>query len=88
MLQELIYPVVKDLTKLTIETVDRIQGMTCDITFFIIPFGLTTFSMNLNRFNVASSRSKMYTVIITDESFKKYIPAGGDVGRFWKKLLE
>jgi DNA replication ATP-dependent helicase Dna2 len=69
---------------LTIETIDRIQGLTCDITLFLIPFG-ASFALQVNRFNVATSRAKLCTLIITDESYKNINPSF-EVGRFWKNI--
>ena len=69
---------------LTIETIDRIQGLTCDITLFLIPFG-ASFALQTNRFNVATSRAKLCTLIITDESYKNINPSF-EAGRFWKNI--
>lgn len=88
MLQAEIYPATGNYQNITVETIDRIQGMSCDITFFVIPFGSTFFSYNLNRFNVATSRSKMHTVIITDKHFLKHNPSSGQVASFWGRLID
>jgi DNA replication ATP-dependent helicase Dna2 len=81
-LQETLYPLFSNLDWLTVETVDRIQGLTCAITLFLVPFG-STFALQPNRFNVATSRARLCTLIITDESYKKISPSG-EVGRFWR----
>jgi DNA replication ATP-dependent helicase Dna2 len=82
-LQEKLHP-LSNFDGLTIETIDRIQGLTCDITLFLIPFG-ASFALQVNRFNVATSRAKLCTLIITDESYKNMNPSF-DAGRFWKSI--
>lgn len=47
-----------------IETIDRIQGLTVDECIFFIPNTGLHYSLNPNRFNVATSRSKNTTTII------------------------
>lgn len=83
-LQEKLYPLFSNLDRLTVETVDRIQGLTCDITLFLIPFG-AAFALQTNRFNVATSRAKLCTLIITDESYKNLNPCF-ELSRFWGSL--
>lgn len=51
---------------LTIETIDRIQGMTVDYTIFYIPVRNAGFALDEKRFNVATSRSRSTTLIISD----------------------
>lgn len=65
-LQEAIYPAFKQAEWLSIETVDRIQGMTCDLTIYLIPFPSHHFAFQPNRFNVATSRATKGTLIVTD----------------------
>lgn len=59
-----------------VETIDRIQGLTSDFTLLLIPFDGMYFSFDINRFNVATSRSKTHTLIIIDEAFNKHKPPG------------
>jgi DNA replication ATP-dependent helicase Dna2 len=84
--QDKIFTVLSNNENITIETIDRIQGLTCDFTFFIIPYDNPSFSFNINRFNVATSRARYCTLIITDEIFKDINPATGLVAEYWKKL--
>jgi DNA replication ATP-dependent helicase Dna2 len=58
---------------LLIETVDRIQGMTVDYCFFVIPQASIPFSIQANRFNVATSRARICTLIIADNNISKFI---------------
>lgn len=52
--------------KLTIETIDRIQGMTVDYAILYVPGRNITFALDERRFNVATSRSRSTTLIISD----------------------
>jgi hypothetical protein len=52
---------------LEVNTVDRIQGMTVDISIYLAPSYKTKFSFDDNRFNVATSRAKKGTLIITED---------------------
>ena len=51
---------------LTIETIDRIQGMTVDYSILYIPGRNPGFALEERRFNVATSRSRSTTFIISD----------------------
>jgi DNA replication ATP-dependent helicase Dna2 len=68
-LQEMLSQNLNDLTDITIETVDRIQGLTVDITIYLMIIDPKLFGLNLNRFNVATSRAKYKTVIFTDRHY-------------------
>lgn len=46
-----------------VDTIDRVQGLTVDFCFFLIPNSGLNFSLNPNRFNVATSRAKELTII-------------------------
>lgn len=56
-----------DRKNILIDTVERVQGMTCDVCIFCIPNDLQYMSLEKSFFNVATSRSKYNTVIICDE---------------------
>lgn len=51
---------------ITVETIDRIQGMTVDYTILYFPQRNISFALTENRFNVATSRSRSTTLIISD----------------------
>lgn len=51
---------------ITIETIDRIQGMTVDYAILYIPGRNPGFALEDRRFNVATSRSLSTTLIISD----------------------
>ena len=54
------------LENLTVETIDRIQGITVDYAILYIPGRHISFALDERRFNVATSRSMSTTLIITD----------------------
>lgn len=54
---------------ITVETIDRIQGMTVDYAIVYFPMNNIGFALSSNRFNVATSRSKSTTLIISDIDF-------------------
>ena len=57
-----------------IETIDRIQGHTTDFSIFFIPNESVPFALQENRFNVATSRAKLCTLIIADETISSFYP--------------
>lgn len=102
-LQKGIYGSIENPKNLLIETVARIQGLTTDITIFVIPNSGYNHSLEKRLFNVATSRSKRHTIIIADkdiitsypnldESVKTYLQKLDDEFSFYyttdKKLIE
>ena len=59
------------LRNLTIETVDRIQGMTVDYTIMYLPAWKHSFALDVRRFNVSTSRSRTTTLILSDIPLNK-----------------
>lgn len=55
-------------TNVLIETIARVQGLTTDITIFIIPNVSLIRSLEPHLFNVATSRAREHTIIIADKS--------------------
>ena len=51
-----------------IDTVERVQGMTCDVCLYFIPNTMMSMSLNRQLFNVATSRAKQLTIIVADNS--------------------
>lgn len=72
LLQELLAESNSNKTNMiTIETIDRVQGLTVDICIVILKMdGAASFSYQLNRFNVATSRAKFYNILVVDEKYK------------------
>ena len=75
------------IEKLTIETIDRIQGMTVDYAILYIPGWNLSFALNERRFNVATSRSKSTTLIITDVPLLNMPIISAHVAEFIKKSV-
>jgi DNA replication ATP-dependent helicase Dna2 len=65
-LQKNIFQTLGDHKNLLIETVSRIQGLTTDITIFVVPNSGYNHSLEKRLFNVATSRARRHTIIITD----------------------
>lgn len=51
-----------------IDTVERIQGMTCDYCLYYIPNVMMQMSLNKSLFNVATSRATCSTIIVADKN--------------------
>ena len=75
-----------DLTNLTVETIDRIQGLTVDLTVFLIPLQRVSFALDPNRFNVATSRARRGTIIITDTTWEYFVGIDKRVISFLKGI--
>ena len=54
-----------------IETVDRVQGLTVDYCFFFIPNASLQYSLENELFNVATSRARYNTIIVSDHKILK-----------------
>ena len=73
------------LQDFTIETIDRIQGMTVDYAILYIPGRNPGFALDERRFNVATSRSKSTTLIISDIPLTNMHSLSSKVAAFIKK---
>ena len=62
-LQQAIYPEIGYSEKVIVDTIDRIQGLTVDVCIVLIPNTSTHFSLDIHRFNVATSRARRHTVL-------------------------
>lgn len=72
-IKELQVKVIKEIgfkENVIVETIDRVQGLTVDFCFFLIPNTGLNFSLNPNRFNVATSRAKQLTMIYAPEKIE------------------
>ncbi len=68
-----------------IESVDRVQGLDVDYCLYVIPKS-SSFSFNLNRFNVATSRSKKSTFILVEQDFDRFVNLPNEVGNYLSTL--
>lgn len=88
-LQKIIYQTVGNHKNLLIETVAKIQGLTTDVTVFVIPNSGYNHSLEKRLFNVATSRSKRHTIIISDKNIiTSYPQLDEDVKAYLHKLNE
>jgi hypothetical protein len=85
-LQKAIYPAVGNHKNLHIETVDRVQGITTDVTIYVIPNTGYHYSLNKRLFNVATSRSKQHTIIIADKNILDNPNIDNEVKTYLQKL--
>jgi len=86
-LQKSIYGSIEIPKNLLIETVARIQGLTTDVTIFVIPNSGYNHSLEKRLFNVATSRAKRHTIIIADKNIiSSYPHLDEDVKMYLQKL--
>lgn len=70
-----------------IETVDRVQGLTVDFCFFLIPNTSLIRSLENALFNVATSRAKQATIIVADKNIMSE-PMSDEVRKYLLKAQE
>jgi rRNA-processing protein FCF1 len=86
-LQKSIYGSIDNPKNLLIETVARIQGLTTDVTIFVVPNSGYNHSLEKRLFNVATSRAKRHTIIISDKNIiSSYPHFDDDVKTYLQKL--
>ena len=72
---------------LLIETISRVQGLTTDVTIFLIPNTSYHRSLEPRIFNVATSRSLRHTLVIADENVLKRDVMDDEVRTIMEKLM-
>lgn len=70
MLQKCIIDKVGTGPNVLVDTVERVQGLTCDVCVFYVPNALMSLSLDRPLFNVATSRAKELTIIVCDPSIR------------------
>jgi DNA replication ATP-dependent helicase Dna2 len=85
-LQKAIFQTVGYHKNLLIETVSRVQGLTTDVTIFVIPNTGYHRSLENRLFNVATSRSKRHTIIIADKSVFTRSQVDAEVKEYIQRL--
>ena len=71
---------------LSIETIDRVQGATVDYAILYFPLRNVAFSFVERRFNVATSRSRTTTLILSDYELLEMRSVTGKVREFLEKV--
>lgn len=87
-LQKSIFQTVGYHKNLLIETVSRVQGLTTDVTIFVVPNSSYHRSLENRLFNVATSRSKRHTLIITDKDVLTRSQIDNEVKVYLQRLNE
>jgi hypothetical protein len=85
-LQRSIFQSVGYQTNLLIDTVSRVQGLTTDLVIYFIPNSGYHRSLESRLFNVATSRSKRHTLIVSDNDILLRTYIDKDVKMFLEKL--
>lgn len=71
---------------LSIETIDRVQGATVDYAILYFPLRNVAFSFDERRFNVATSRSRTTTLILSDYELLEMRSITGKVREFLERV--
>jgi rRNA-processing protein FCF1 len=71
-LQSEIFAKCENIEDVLVETIDRVQGLTTDFCIFFIPAESVPFALQANRFNVATSRAKLCTLLVCDETISSF----------------
>ncbi|MDR2126787.1 MAG: AAA family ATPase [Prevotellaceae bacterium] len=87
-LQKDIFSKCSNTENIVIETIDRIQGLTTDFCIFFIPPDAMPFALQLNRFNVATSRAKFCTLIIADETIVHFESISRELSEYFKHVVQ
>lgn len=76
-------------SSLVVDTVARVQGLTCDVCLYVIPAVGYAHSLDAALFNVATSRARRHTLLLADpKDLHDSRTATGPVVSFIKMLLE
>lgn len=85
-IQRTVYNSVRPGNRLLIETVGKNQGLTTDICIFFIPNTMYHRSLDPQIFNVATSRARRHTIILSDANILSYTGVSDEVGRYLRVL--
>lgn len=86
-LQKEVFSRCTETENVLVETIDRIQGLTTDFTIFFIPTESIPFALQLNRFNVATSRAKHGTLIIADTVIDHFTSSSPELSDYFKHVF-
>lgn len=85
-LQKAIIQNVGSYSNVLIDTVARIQGLTTDITIFVVPNASYVWTLEPHLFNVATSRAREHTIIIADKNVLRYPTLNPLVRKYLERL--
>ncbi len=85
-LQKEIFSNCSNKEDLLVETIDRIQGLTTDFCIFFIPTESIPFALQMNRFNVATSRARLCTLLISDRDIIYFTSLVKEVSNYFKHI--
>jgi len=73
-------------SNIQVDTVERVQGLTCDFCIFLLPDASLSFALQQSLFNVATSRAQRHTVLIASDKVHSIQSASNLVKEFLSKL--
>lgn len=85
-LQKEIFSKCTNTDDVLVETVDRIQGLTTDFCIFFIPTESIPFALQANRFNVATSRARYCTLLISSPDIKYFVNTNEPLKYYFKHV--
>jgi superfamily I DNA and/or RNA helicase len=85
-LQKEIFSKCSNTEDVLVETIDRIQGLTTDFCIFFIPTESIPFALQINRFNVATSRARLCTLLIADKDILHFSTISEEVSNYFKLI--
>lgn len=77
-----------DYSRVTLNTIHKIQGLTTDITILYLPLNNPSFDLDANLFNVATSRAKKGTLIVTYKQIELLTGASKETMTFIHKCQD
>lgn len=87
-LQKEIFSKCSNAEEVLVETIDRIQGLTTDFCIFFIPTESIPFALQINRFNVATSRARICTLLIADNDILHFTTISEEVVNYFKYVYK
>jgi hypothetical protein len=77
-----------DYSRITLNTIHKIQGLTADVTILYLPLSNPSFDLDANLFNVATSRAKKGTLIVTYKQIELITGASPETMTFIHKCQD
>jgi hypothetical protein len=77
-----------DYNRVTLNTIHKIQGLTSDVTILYLPLNNPSFDLDANLFNVATSRAKRGTLIVTYKQIELMTSTSPETNAFIHRCLD